>query len=53
MLGFGRGKPLALLGDADGDYFVFCAVDGVEDEGGGEEGDLVLAGAAAEEDADS
>ena len=27
-----------------------CAVDGVEDGGGGEEGDLVLAGAASEED---
>ena len=53
VLGFGGGEPLALLGDADGDDFVFCAVDGVEDGGGGEEGDLVLAGAAAEEDADA
>jgi hypothetical protein len=53
VLGFGGGEPLALLGDADGDYFVFCAIDGVEDGGGGEEGDLVLAGAAAEEDADA
>ena len=44
---------MTLLGDADGDDFVFGAVDGVEDGGGGEEGDLVLAGAAAEEDADS
>ena len=53
VLGFGGGEPLALFGDADGDDFVFCAVDGVEDRGGGEEGDLVLAGAAAEEDADA
>ena len=52
-LGFVGGDPLALFGDADGDYFVFCLVDGVEDGGGGEEGDFVLAGAAAEEDADA
>ena len=50
-MGFAGGEPLALLGDADGDYFVLCAIDGVQDRGGGEEGDLVLAGAAAEEDA--
>ncbi len=53
VLGVGGGEPLALLGDADGDDFVFCLVDGFEDGGGGEEGDLVLAGAAAEEDADA
>ncbi len=47
------GEPLALLGDADGDDFVLCAVDGFEDGGGGEEGDFMLAGAAAEEDADA
>ena len=34
-----------------GTDFVFVLVDGFEDGGGGEEGDFVLAGAAAEEDA--
>ena len=53
MLGFGGGKPLALLGDADRDYFVLLFVDGFEDAGGGEEGDFVLAGAAAEENANA
>ena len=52
-LGFGGGDPAALFGDGDGDYVVFCAVDGVEDGAGGEEGDFVFAGAAAEEDADA
>ena len=53
MLGFGGGEPLALFGDAYGDYFVLLFVDGFEDAGGGEEGDFVLAGAAAEEDANA
>lgn len=53
MLGFGGGEPLALFGDADGDHFVLVFVDGIEDGGGGEEGDFVLAGAASEEDADA
>ena len=44
---------MALFGDGDGDDVVFCGVDGVEDAGGGEEGDFVLAGAASEEDADA
>ena len=44
---------MALLGDADGDDVVLLAVDGVEDGVGGEERDFVLAGAAAEEDADA
>ena len=52
-LGFGGGEPVALFGDADGDDVVLLLVDGFEDAGGGEEGDLVLAGAAAEEDADA
>ncbi len=42
-----------MLGDADGDDFVLGLVDGFEDGGGGEEGDLVLAGAATEEDSDT
>ena len=42
---------MALFGDGYGDDFVFVAVDGFEDAGGGEEGDFVLAGAASEEDA--
>ena len=53
VLGAAGGEPLALLGDADGDDFVLGLVDGFEDGGGGEEGDFVLAGAAAEEDSDT
>ena len=53
VLGIGGGEPLALFGDSYGNYFVFCLVDGFEDGGGGEEGYLVLAGAAAEEDANA
>ena len=53
MLGVGGGEPLALFGDSYRNYFVFCLVDGFENGGGGEEGDLVLAGAAAEEDANA
>ena len=48
---FGGCEPLALFGDGDGDDFVFCLIDGFEDRVGGEEGDFVLAGAAAEENA--
>ena len=44
---------MAGLGDADGDDVVLLAVDGLEDGGGGEQRDLVLAGAAAEENADA
>ena len=44
------GEPLALFGDGYGDDVVFGAVDGVEDGVGGEQGDFVLAGTAAEED---
>ena len=47
-MGGGVGEPLAGFGDADGDDVVFFLVDGFEDGGGGEEGDFVLAGAAAE-----
>jgi len=50
LLGFGGGEPLALFVDSNGDDFVFSAVYRFEDGGGGEEGDFVLAGAAAEED---
>ena len=50
LLGFGGWEPLALFVDSNGDDFVLGAVDGFEDGGGGEEGDFVLAGAAAEED---
>jgi hypothetical protein len=50
-VGIARGDPTALFGDAYGDYVVLLAVDGFEDGGGGEEGDFVLAGTAAEEDA--
>ena len=53
VVGFGGGEPVAVFGDADGDDVVLFAVDGVEDGGGGEEGDFVLAGAAAEENADA
>jgi len=53
VLGCAGGDPPALFGDADGDDVVFCRVDGAEDRGCGVEGDLVLAGAAAEEDADA
>jgi hypothetical protein len=53
VAGSGGGEPLALFGDADGDDFVFFGVDGFEDGGGGEEGDFVFAGAAAEEDSDA
>ena len=52
-IGVGAGEPAALLVDADGDDVVFLAVDGFEDGGGGEQGDFVLAGAAAEENADA
>jgi hypothetical protein len=50
-MGIVRRDPTALFGDAYGDYVVLLAVDGLEDGGGGEEGDFVLAGTAAEEDA--
>ena len=52
-MGFAGGEPLALFGDGDGDYFVLLFIDGFEDAGGREEGDFVLAGAAAEEDANA
>jgi hypothetical protein len=45
--------PMALLVDGDGDDFEALAVDGLEDRVGGEQRDLMLAGAAAEEDADA
>ena len=44
---------MTLLVDADGDDLVALAVDGLEDGVGGEERDFVLAGAAAEENADA
>lgn len=53
VLGGGWREPVAGFGDADGDDVVFFLVDGLEDGGGGEEGDFVLAGAAAEENADA
>jgi len=53
VLGIAGCDPSSLLGDADGDDLVLRLVDGLEDGGGGEEGDLVLAGAAAEENADA
>lgn len=43
-------EPVARLRDADGDDFVFLLVDGGKHGGGGAERDLVLAGAAAEDD---
>ncbi len=48
LLGLGGGEPLAGLGNTDGDDFVLLPVDGFEDGGGGEKGDLVFAGASAE-----
>ena len=51
--GGGVAEPVAGLGDADGDDVVLALVDGLEDGGGGEERDFVLAGAAAEENADA
>ena len=42
-LGVRAAEPLAGLGDADGNDFVFFAIDGLEDGGGGEERDFVLA----------
>ena len=44
---------MTLLVDADGNDLVAFAVDGFEDGGGGEQRDFVLAGAAAEENADA
>ena len=47
------GEPAALLGDADRHHIELAAVDGVEDGGGGEQRDLMLAAAPAKEDADA
>ena len=53
LVRIGRGQPAAFPGDADGDDVEFGAVDSVEDGGGGEQRDFVLAAAAAEENADA
>ncbi len=45
MLG---GEPASFFGDADGNDFVFLFINGVENGGGGEQGDFVLSAAAAE-----
>ena len=46
-------EPAALLVDGDGDDLVLLAVDGLEDGGGREQRDFVLAGAAAKENANA
>jgi len=51
--GIGGAEPVALLVDGDGDDVVTLAVDGLEDGGGGEQRDFMLAGAAAKENADA
>ena len=53
LVRIGRGQPAAFPGDADGDDVEFGAVDCVEDGGGGEQRDFVLAAAATEENADA
>jgi len=52
-LGLRAAEPAALLVDGDGDDIVALAVDGLEDGGGREQRDLVLAGAAAKENSDA
>src|SRR5271167_3766740 len=52
-LRIGGGDPSALFGDADGHYFVFIFVDGVENRRGRQQRDLMLPAASAEQDADS
>src|SRR5580704_1832907 len=52
-LRIGRSDPSALLGDADGHYFVLVFVDGVENRRGREQGDLMLSTAPAKQNANS
>ena len=47
------GNPAAFLGDADRDDIELRFIDCVEDRSGGEQRDLMLTAATAEEDADA